>query len=141
MADADRTRRVKDDGLRKTNSTETQHLQTGCFNALSTRRPHALEDAVSDGYLVPAKAVSVPLKFQRFGLGLGGMVCPCLITETKRLGPFLLQRSLCWEPRFNQSLALPKVIPRKPLALDYRLQRTPAFSSSSLALCCANQVS
>ena len=102
---------------------------------------YALEDAVSDGYLVPAKAVSVPLKFQRFGLGLGGMVCPCLITETKRLGPFLLQRSLCWEPRFNQSLALPKVIPRKPLALDYRLQRTPAFSSSSLALCCANQVS
>ena len=39
MADADRTRRVKDVGLKKTNSTETQHLQTGCFNALSTRRP------------------------------------------------------------------------------------------------------
>jgi type I restriction enzyme R subunit len=29
---------------------------------------YALEDAVRDGYLVPAKAISVPLKFQRFGL-------------------------------------------------------------------------
>ena len=29
---------------------------------------YALDDAVKDGFLVPAKAVSVPLKFQREGI-------------------------------------------------------------------------
>jgi len=57
-------------GLTATPKDEIDHNTYGLFN-LETGVPtdaYALDDAVADGYLVPPKAVSVPLKFQREGI-------------------------------------------------------------------------
>ena len=57
-------------GLTATPRDEVSRDTYRLFNlgAWCTDRRYALEDAVRDGYLVPAKAVSVPLKFQRQGI-------------------------------------------------------------------------
>ena len=57
-------------GLTATPKDEIDHNTYGLFD-LERGVPtdaYALDDAVSDGYLVPPKAVSVPLKFQREGI-------------------------------------------------------------------------
>lgn len=57
-------------GLTATPKDEIDHNTYGMFQ-LQRGVPtfaYALEDAIADGYLVPPKAVSVPLKFQRQGI-------------------------------------------------------------------------
>lgn len=57
-------------GLTATPKDEIDHNTYGMFQ-LQRGVPtyaYALEDAIADGYLVPPKAVSVPLKFQRKGI-------------------------------------------------------------------------
>ena len=57
-------------GLTATPKDEIDHNTYGMFQ-LQRGVPtfaYALEDAIKDGYLVPPKAVSVPLKFQRQGI-------------------------------------------------------------------------
>lgn len=57
-------------GLTATPKDEIDHNTYGMFQ-LQRGVPtyaYALEDAINDGYLVPPKAVSVPLKFQRQGI-------------------------------------------------------------------------
>jgi len=57
-------------GLTATPKDEIDHNTYGLFD-LETGVPtdaYALDDAVADGYLVPPKAVSVPLKFPREGI-------------------------------------------------------------------------
>jgi type I restriction enzyme R subunit len=57
-------------GLTATPKDEIDHNTYGLFD-LERGIPtdaYALDDAVADGYLVPPKAVSVPLKFQREGI-------------------------------------------------------------------------
>lgn len=57
-------------GLTATPKDEIDHNTYGLFD-LERGVPtdaYALDDAVADGYLVPPKAVSVPLKFQREGI-------------------------------------------------------------------------
>lgn len=57
-------------GLTATPKDEIDHNTYGLFD-LETGVPtdaYALDEAVADGYLVPPKAVSVPLKFQREGI-------------------------------------------------------------------------
>ena len=57
-------------GLTATPKDEIDHNTYGLFDLESgvPTDAYALDDAVSDGYLVPPKAVSVPLKFQREGI-------------------------------------------------------------------------
>jgi type I restriction enzyme R subunit len=57
-------------GLTATPKDEIDHNTYGLFN-LETGVPtdaYALDEAVADGFLVPPKALSVPLKFQREGI-------------------------------------------------------------------------
>jgi type I restriction enzyme R subunit len=57
-------------GLTATPKDEIDHNTYGMFQ-LQRGVPtyaYALEDAINDGYLVPPKAISVPLKFQRQGI-------------------------------------------------------------------------
>ena len=57
-------------GLTATPKDENDHNTYGLFD-LETGVPtdaYSLDEAVADGYLVPPKAVSVPLKFQREGI-------------------------------------------------------------------------
>jgi type I restriction enzyme R subunit len=57
-------------GLTATPTAEIDHNTYGLFE-LETGVPtdaYALDEAVSDGHLVPPKAISVPLKFQREGI-------------------------------------------------------------------------
>jgi type I restriction enzyme R subunit len=57
-------------GLTATPKDEIDHNTYGLFDLESgvPTDAYALDDAVTDGYLVPPKAVSVPLKFQREGI-------------------------------------------------------------------------
>ena len=57
-------------GLTATPKDEIDHNTYGLFDLESgvPTDAYALDDAVNDGYLVPLKAVSVPLKFQREGI-------------------------------------------------------------------------
>ena len=57
-------------GLTATPKDEIDHNTYGLFDLESgvPTDAYALDDAVADGYLVPPKAVSVPLKFQREGM-------------------------------------------------------------------------
>ena len=57
-------------GLTATPKDEIDHNTYGLFD-LETGVPtdaYSLDEAVADGYLVPPRAVSVPLKFQREGI-------------------------------------------------------------------------
>jgi type I restriction enzyme R subunit len=57
-------------GLTATPKDEIDHNTYGLFD-LESGMPtdvYALDDAVAEGYLVPPKAISVPLKFQRKGI-------------------------------------------------------------------------
>ncbi|MBP3980992.1 DEAD/DEAH box helicase family protein [Acidovorax sp. JG5] len=57
-------------GLTATSKDEIDHNTYGLFDLESgvPTDAYGLDEAVSDGYLVPPKAVSVPLKFQREGI-------------------------------------------------------------------------
>jgi len=57
-------------GLTATPKDEIDHNTYGLFDLESgvPTDAYALDDAVADGFLVPPKAVSVPLKFQREGI-------------------------------------------------------------------------
>jgi len=57
-------------GLTATPKDEIDHNTYGLFDLESgvPTDAYSLDDAVADGYLVPPKAVSVPLKFQREGI-------------------------------------------------------------------------
>jgi type I restriction enzyme R subunit len=62
-------------GLTATPKDEIDHDTYGLFD-LETGVPtdaYSLDEAVADGYLVPPKAVSVPLKFQREGIRYDGL--------------------------------------------------------------------